>query len=134
MRSLVLAIALVSAPAEAACLSYAGPAEISGTLIARTVPGPPNYESVRKGDRAERIWLVRLDHPACVDADPKGDGINEAADDLREIQLVLGKEAYDRYRDLLNRHVAARGTLIGAHTGHHRTPVLIEIATMSRRK
>ena len=33
---------------------------LSGTLLTRSYPGPPNYESVINGDRPERVWLIRL--------------------------------------------------------------------------
>jgi hypothetical protein len=38
------------------CLSYE-PAVVtlSGTLVRKTFPGPPNYKSVKKGDKPEKL-------------------------------------------------------------------------------
>jgi hypothetical protein len=129
MRALlVLAVLLLAAPAHADCLSYAGRVELDGMLVRRVYPGPPNYESVARGDRAETAWLLRLSRPACVAADARDPGgINLAVEDLREVQLVLTPEQLRRAR--AGQRVALSGALFGAHTGHHRTPVLLSDVT-----
>src|SRR5690242_5188894 len=43
--------------------------ELRGVLIQRTFPGPPNYESIRKGDRAETSWLLDRPDSICVQED-----------------------------------------------------------------
>ncbi len=58
-------------------LAHGGPVEaifrydpavttVNGILLARTYPGSPNYESVNTGDKAERIWLLKLPKPINV--------------------------------------------------------------------
>jgi hypothetical protein len=123
---LLAAPAPAPAPAHADCLTYAGPVELAGVLARRTFAGPPNYESVARGDRPETMWLLRLDQPACVAADARdATGFNVAVASVREIQLVVTPEQYQRYRDRVGRRVALSGTLFGAETGHHHTPVLL---------
>lgn len=39
---------------------------LSGTLVRKTFPGPPNYESVKKGDRPETSWFLDLQESVCV--------------------------------------------------------------------
>lgn len=109
------------------CLSYTGRAAIAGTLVSRVFPGPPNYESIAKGDRAETALILRLDRPACVDADPRDtDGFNGAVERITDIQLAPhdGKQ-FAALKALAGKRVSLTGSLFGAHTGHHRTPVLL---------
>jgi hypothetical protein len=44
--------------------------ELAGRLDLQTFPGPPNYESIRKGDEAERNLYLKLDNS--IDVLPKG--------------------------------------------------------------
>jgi len=46
--------------------------------------------------------------------------------------LVLNKEDGERVRDLLGKRVVATGTLFGAHTEHHHTPVLLTVTFIDR--
>jgi hypothetical protein len=95
-------------------------------LARRTYAGPPNYESVARGDRPETAWLLRLDRPACVAADASDTtGFNVAVASVREVQLVVSPEQVQRYRGRVGQRVALSGALFGAHTGHHHTPVLL---------
>jgi len=108
-----------------ACLQYEPqPVSIQGAIQRVTFPGPPNYDSVAKGDTPETCWLLKLDQPACVDASP-GDEIDVAHSRIDTVQLVLDGEAYDRYRNLVGQRVEASGELFGSHTGHHHTEVLL---------
>ena len=34
---------------------------LTGVLFLKTFPGPPNYESIKRGDRPERGWYLKLD-------------------------------------------------------------------------
>jgi hypothetical protein len=126
MRAAFALVVLLATPAYADCLTYTGPVELAGTLTRRTFPGPPNYESVARGDRPETTWLLRLDQPACVAADASDDaGFNVAVASVQDIQLAVTPEQFQRYRDRVGRRVSLAGTLFGAETGHHHTPVLL---------
>ncbi len=117
--------------AEEACVRYE-PAvvQLLGRVCLRTFPGPPNYESIRKGDRAERQALLELDQPICVLADPK-DGINSK--DERDQRLVtLVHASSTKLASYLGARVRVEGTLFHAHTAHHRTPILVEVSRITR--
>src|SRR2546422_5631159 len=49
------------------CYHYR-PAAVSltGRLIQRTLPGPPNYQSIARGDRPQVVDLLILDAPICT--------------------------------------------------------------------
>lgn len=113
-------------PPTRTVFTYTGRVELAGVLARRTYPGPPNYESVARGARPETTWLLRLDRPACVAADASDTtGFNVAVASVREVQLAVTPEQFRRYRGRVGQRVALSGALFGAHTGHHRTPVLL---------
>ncbi|HWR71678.1 MAG TPA: DUF2275 domain-containing protein [Nitrospirota bacterium] len=116
----------------AACLSYE-PAVMSvrGIIGEKEFPVPPNYERISQGDRRETIWILTLDNAVCVAG--KGEGTRDEAS-ISEIQLVLDPAGYAKYHGLLTKPVVVRGTLFHAHTGHHRTRVLLTVLDIAERK
>jgi hypothetical protein len=111
------------------CLNYE-PAEVvlRGTLERATFPGPPNYRSVLDGDAAEEAWFLHLDQARCVEASPS-DESNTAQPRVFQIQLVAsGPGGGARYEQVMGQPVEATGTLFGAHTGHHRSAVLLTVS------
>jgi hypothetical protein len=118
--------------ATESCLSYEPRVvRIAGVLGQKTVPGPPNYESIRNSDRPETYWFMKLSHPVCVDQDKAEPDRNPAEKSISRIQLVPGPAGYAAYAGLLGKRVVATGTLFGAITGHHHTPVLLTVRTVS---
>lgn len=118
-------------PARAACLSYANRVFITGTLTRQVYPGPPNYESIARGDRPEIYYVMRLIRAICVDADPT-DSLLPSRSKVTEIHLVLNHEQYLQFEKFLGREVGVSGILFASHTGHHHTPVLMENVTFGR--
>jgi len=118
------------------CLSYEPVGvKLTGIIISKTYPGPPEYESIRKGDEPETYWLLALPRPACVDQPDPTDDVNVAQRGIRRIQLVFHDEKdYRTYQPLLGRRVIATGTLYGAITIHHKTPVLLQVHTLAKAK
>src|SRR4029077_18350222 len=98
MKRLIIATALaailaLTVPASATCLSYANRVSVTGTLTRTVFPGRPNFESAAKGDEPETYFVLRLNPPACVDADPT-DAEMPAKRGIMEIQLLLSTEQY----------------------------------------
>src|SRR5215831_7668862 len=118
---------------QSTCLSY-GPAivTLNGTLVRRTFPGPPNYESVKKGDEPETYWFLDLPESICVNEDKAQPDLNPKQSGIHEIQLVLQPEQYQQRKGMVGRKVLATGTLFGEHTGHHHTPVILAVRTLER--
>ena len=114
--SAVPQLALVAAP----CLEYEI-VSLSGTLVRQTYPGPPDYESVTKGDEPRVIWVLLLDRRICVaDSNPGySRGCNE-----REVQLVLRADQYEQYRNLLGKKVIATGKLLHGGARYQKRLVL----------
>ena len=110
------------------CLSYEPDTVVlKGTIRRHTFAGPPNYESVAKGDQAERVWLLHLSQPICVSA--SSDWEKETG--ISDLQLVFANRGqYDK--SLLGRKVDVTGTLFRAHTGHHHTKVLLTVSSIKK--
>jgi len=116
---------------QSQCLSYE-PAVVtlSGTLVRKTFPGPPNYESVKKGDIPETSWFLDLPESVCVNESKTEPELNPQQNDIREIQLVVKPQQYQQHKGIVGKKVLATGTLFGEHTGHHHTPVLLTVRTL----
>jgi hypothetical protein len=112
------------------CLSYdvAG-VKLTGTISRKTFPGPPNYESIRRGDEPETYWILHLARPICTTAGTD----NDAESNVTKIQLILAPKQYALYRKFVGARARVRvtGKLSHAITGHHHTPVLLELTGMS---
>src|SRR5712692_911565 len=91
----LLSTVLFSGPVAAQCLEYEPKVvSLSGTLVRETHPGPPNFESIARGDKPETIWVLRLKAAICVLAANEFD-VKE--DSEKEVQLALEPEQYKRY-------------------------------------
>jgi hypothetical protein len=114
------------------CLAYGPTVSLTGTVHSRVFPGPPNYESIKKGDRKETVWLLTLAESICTTGDdPSGIDVPETG--VREVQLVITNNTHwQMARRLAGKRAMIEGTLFHAHTGHHRTKVLIEVANLRR--
>lgn len=117
------------AATPAACFEYA-PAvvTISGVVESQLYPGPPNYESIAKGDKQETFWFLKLDEPVCTESD---DVDAPARIGIRRVQLVLDPSASQPQASLLNKRAIARGSLFTAHTGRHHADVLIDVTELA---
>src|SRR6476661_919601 len=68
------------------CLEYGPTVTLTGTLQSRVFAGPPNYESIRHGDRKETAIILRLSRPTCTTGK---DWPDLSYRDIREMQLVV---------------------------------------------
>jgi hypothetical protein len=113
------------------CLSYdvAG-TQLTGAISRKTFAGPPNYESIRRGDQPETYWILHLAGPICTTASAD----DEAESNVTDIQLILTPKQYALYRKFVGTRarVTVTGKLSHAITGHHHTQVLLELTGMSR--
>ncbi len=96
--------------------------QLVGTLVQQTFAGPPNYESIADGDKAERYFLIKLAQPVCINADRQEPSFSA----ITEVQLVLNGASSDAsLRSRLTHTVRCKGKLFSALTGHHHTQVLL---------
>ena len=98
-----------------------------GTVYVKTFPGRPNYQDIKTGDEPETPWVLDLKYPISVvpkeGKDP--DGLNDFEENVKEIQIVMMSEYRFRFRN--RKRYKISGSLFHAISGHHHTPVLIEL-------
>ncbi|GAB6844109.1 hypothetical protein JCM2811A_31110 [Methylorubrum rhodinum] len=106
------------------CLLYANRIGLAGRLIRRTYPGPPNYESVARGDRPETVLVLALTKPACMAEDKTDrDGTSPAIARITEVQLAATTRDLGGIKP--GRALRVTGQAFAAHTGHHHTPIIL---------
>jgi hypothetical protein len=128
--TILIVVAGAYVPVRAQCLKYE-PAVVTltGTLSSHVFPGPPNYESIKRGDQKETAIILTLRAPICTNGG--GDQIDEPENNVRDLQLVITKpEDWKTVDRRLRKRVVVTGTLFHAHTGHHRTKVLIDVTSI----
>ena len=54
-------------------VSKGAPESLNGRLTYAVYPGPPNYQSVEKGDTPEGSYVLVLDSDICIRGDDFGD-------------------------------------------------------------
>lgn len=102
------------------CLEY-GPARLVGTLVRQTYAGPPDYESVTKGDEPLVIWILQLDRRVCVESNAR---YPREPSEL-EIELAAPADQYAQYRQLLGEKVIATGELVHGGANYQKRLVLM---------
>jgi len=92
----------------AECIEY-GAVSLTGRLVRQTYAGPPDFESMTRGDQPQVIWILALDRGVCA---VDGGARYPREPYQKEIQLVLPAELASKYRALLGERVTATGQLI----------------------
>lgn len=118
---LLAALLSFSCAAQAYCPDEHQQETFQGTLIQRTLPGPPDYESIKAGDEAITYDYIQLEK-----AFECGNGDEEER--IPVVQLIFTGESKYTYSDLaprLGKEVLVSGKTLYAHTGLHFTPVLL---------
>ena len=129
--TLLLVAGYCSSATAQSCLEYGPTVSLTGTLRSQVFAGPPNYESIRRGDRKEAAIILTLVTPTCTTGnDPAGIDVPETG--IREMQLVVMKSAdWKTIRRRMGKRALVTGTLFHAITGHHRSKVLMDVASIA---
>jgi hypothetical protein len=125
---LVIALALASQLARAAgCVVENDIVGVIGALSRQTFAGPPNYESVDRGDQAETVWILTVREPIAFCALGAAEGKSHPVGSVSRFQLVLNEQQRGLPQSLIARYALVRGRIFLGHTGHHHTAALIEV-------
>ncbi len=125
--AVISAVAGLPCPAvHATCLSYGAEARLHGVLSRHTFPGPPNYDSIANGDRAETYYFITPRTRACVN--PGRDEAEPAVAQTGKLQLIFTAQSQSIFKQLsplLNKHVVCTGTPMHSISGHHHSTILL---------
>src|SRR5437870_9053823 len=117
LASFVIHIAAVGPPSARpdfadSCYHYRpASASLTGRLIQRTLPGPPNYESIARGDRPQVVDLLILDTPICTIADYKESPNSDSFQAQDTIQVRRAEATWRDVRRFTWQRVSVTGTL-----------------------
>lgn len=128
----VLAVALLAPGVATAvrCLPWdPDPVTLVGKLVVRSLPGPPGYRSIARGDNPEDIYFVELETPICVNEDLASSLPRDAHHDVREVQLSVSSTMGATLAALVGDRVRISGTLFSGNSGHYRTPVVLTVTS-----
>jgi hypothetical protein len=114
----------------AGCVVEDDEIEVVGALSRETFAGPPNYESVDKGDKAETYWIVTVREPIALCPLASEEGKPSTIGSVNRFQLVINEEQRGIMLALMARHAWVRGKIFVAHTGHHHTAALIQVSAV----
>jgi hypothetical protein len=120
-----LLLSAARAWADPGCQQYGNSdTTLTGKLASREFYGPPGFGQNPATDRRERQAVLLLDKPLCVERSP--DGYDEAERGQMNVTLVpLG--AHVPLQPYVDRRVRVQGRLFHAFSGHHHTPLLLEL-------
>lgn len=111
---------------------------LKGKLKLHLFPGPPEYASIEKGDRADYCWMLQLDHESyqIATSTPVPEPANNLASifewsNCDEISLLLGEDFADFCCEHESKEMTVEGYLFHAHTAHHHTPILMDVHRVS---
>jgi hypothetical protein len=107
--------------------------ELMGVVEAQTFPGPPNYESIQKGDSVEKSWYLRLFRPVMIIADnPPTDLGWKTERGVRVLQMAIDYNRFPRGKLVVGKKVRVKGKLFNRQTGHHHSRVLIDVSDIQK--
>ncbi len=103
---------------------------LHGRVRQVTHAGPPNYSSIQRGDARELHPVLFVDKPLCVSLPGPG-----AGGERRQVRLLQLIDVPNQHRSLgkgrCQRACTLTGHLMVAESGHHHTPVLLELDGMA---
>jgi hypothetical protein len=105
-------------------------ATLSGALTIQIFAGPPNYESIAKGDTEERALILELPTRECAN-----DGMFiEPSTKFDRVHLSSSVPAFLKVLNAaVGRKVTVRGEAFGSHTGHHHAPLVLFVEEVTVR-
>lgn len=101
---------------------------LTGVVTVLTFPGPPNYESIKNGDKAENGAYIVLKTPVDIEIAPNEKQVinDKSTKNVQVIQLVVLNDK-DRKEIKKGNVVEITGTLSSPVTGHHHARALLDV-------
>lgn len=101
-------------------------ATLFGVVVERTLPGPPNYESTSRGDKAEIHRFLRLANKKCIEIVEDGRFVST---NLVQLHFVDLKQSQIE-KSLRGYPIRVVGEAFAAASGHHHTPLLLTVESV----
>jgi hypothetical protein len=105
--------------------------EVQGILLVGEFFGPPNYGENPESDRIEKSYVLQLPAPLSTQLFSQTDS-ELSSSTAYYVQLMVSDAKQVDVAKLVGNRVKVIGPLDGAETGHHRTPVLLQVNSISK--
>lgn len=129
---IVVLVALLAGPgpgaaAPAACIQEAETVDLYGTITREAFPGPPNYQSIARGDAADIVFIITAETPydICA-ADPKTGAPRPIGRVLR-FQLFRSPDLRLSQLPVVFGRGHVHGTITVGLTGPYHTAAAVEV-------
>jgi hypothetical protein len=106
--------------------------ELRGKLIVVSKYGPPGFGENPKTDKKVKVPILFLSRSINVRGNQASDINTESVSGVKEVQLIF--QSGIPHRQFIGREVVAKGVLFHSVTGHHYTPVLLEVSEIRQEK
>ncbi len=114
---------------KGSCLIDGKSIKLEGTVELETFAGPPNYESIDKGDKELKYWILTVKEPidCAYEYSIEKEVYMAKNRHITRFQLVDGNaQQYKRVQDT-GGAISVSGELMAGHTGYHQTDFLLFI-------
>jgi hypothetical protein len=122
------AAALWSSPPHAdACVKEDEPIDLHGTISREAFPGPPNYQSIERGDAADVVFIITSESPYDICAIDPGTHALRPVGQVRRFQLFRSPDLTLSQLPVVFGRARVRGTITAGLSGPYHTPAAIEV-------
>ena len=129
LLSIVLLTLTSNVIGKDACLRYNQEINsLRGILQIKVYFGPPNYGENPDTDSRETQGVLFLDKAICT---AKEEGSEESTQ-VNQIEVTLVSSLKVRLFRFAGKKVIVSGKLFEAHTGHHHTPLLLSLSSITK--
>lgn len=105
---------------------------LTGIMRREIFPGPPEWESIERGDKAVTVWVLYLDSAIDVGERLSSDSLHVPEKDVTRVQLVFITQQSQTYEGYLGQPIQVSGTLTHQVTGYHFTRILMIVEKIER--
>jgi len=105
---------------------------VTGVLVQKVVPGPPNFKSVNRGDAPQLRWMIRLEATVCVAGNAADKADAPDVSDIRVVELVLPDATIAGRTDLVGKRVTASGFISTRQLGGQNAVVLLDVKSIDQ--
>ncbi len=113
--------------ASSDCVTDGQEITLTGTMKVGQFAGPPNFESVKDGDKLLTYWYLETPKPLCAFTDSSLEGkALEKIEPQSRFQLVI-KQQLNKLNEMFNQNASITAVPFTAHTGYHQTPLVLEV-------
>ncbi len=114
------------------CITDGKEITLTGTMKIGQFAGPPNFESVKDGDRLLTYWYLETPKQLCAVTDPSlEDKTLEKIEPQSRFQLVITQQP-DQLNQLFNQKASVTAVPFTAHNGYHQTPLVLDVKHLEK--